>query len=103
MSLLGIESAGDKAPNLAVPARRAWKGFKFRYRHGEATFEVTVSQSADAGRTPSVRVDGTLQSDNSIPLAAGWRCPFGSGSRRPGAHGLTLARLPARLRAISAD
>jgi cellobiose phosphorylase len=67
-SLLGIELVGGKlriSPRL--PA--AWKGFTLRYRHGETTFDVTVAQSADATQTPSVWVDGELQSDNTIPLA----------------------------------
>jgi len=66
-SLLGIELAGDKL-RISPRLPPAWKGFKFQYRHGEATFDVTVSQSADAGAA-GVWVDGTLQSDNTIPLA----------------------------------
>jgi cellobiose phosphorylase len=67
-SLLGIELVAGKlriSPCLPAP----WKGFKFRYRHGETTFDVTVSQSAEASRTPSVSFDGELQSDNTIPVA----------------------------------
>ena len=67
-SLLGIELVADKL-RIAPCLPAAWKGFKLRYRHGETTYDVTVSQNADASRTPSVWVDGELQSDNTIPLA----------------------------------
>ncbi len=67
-SLLGIELVGDKL-RIAPCLPAAWSGFKLRYRHGETTYDVTVSQTADASRTPSVWVDGELQSDNTIPLS----------------------------------
>jgi len=66
-SLLGIELVVDKlriAPRL--PA--AWKGFKFRYRFGETTYDVTVTQTDSAEPTPKVWLDGEQQSDNTITL-----------------------------------
>jgi cellobiose phosphorylase len=67
-SLLGIERAADKlhiSPHLPAD----WTGFKFRYRYGETTYDVTVSRVAGAGDAPAVRVDGELQTDNAIPLS----------------------------------
>ena len=66
-SLLGIEREADRlriSPSLPAD----WKGFKFSYRYGETSYDVTVSRTADPSDEPSLRVDGELQADNAIAL-----------------------------------
>jgi cellobiose phosphorylase len=67
-SLLGIELVSGKL-RISPWLPRAWTEFKLHYRHGETTYELTVSQTDSASRQPSVWVDGVLQSDNTIPLS----------------------------------
>jgi cellobiose phosphorylase len=67
-SLLGIELVADKL-RVSPVLPSAWKGFKFRYRHGETIYAVSVSQAEGASAKPAVRVDGVLQGDNTIPLS----------------------------------
>jgi cellobiose phosphorylase len=67
-SLLGIELAADKLRiSPCLPA--AWEGFVFRYRYGETTYNVSVTQADGAEGKPTVRVDGNLQADNTIPMS----------------------------------
>jgi cellobiose phosphorylase len=66
-SLLGIDLTVDRL-RISPCLPTAWKGFKFRYRYRETTYDVTVTRTDAASREPIVRVDGKLQSGNAIPL-----------------------------------
>ncbi|MEO8675191.1 MAG: glucoamylase family protein, partial [Casimicrobiaceae bacterium] len=66
-SLLGIElAAGALRVAPCLPAD--WKTFKVHYRFRETMYHITVTQAEPADLAPSVRVDGELQSGNTIPL-----------------------------------
>jgi len=48
----------------------AWPGFEMKYRHGSATYRISVDNSAGTGcGVRSVELDGQRLSDNLVPLA----------------------------------
>jgi cellobiose phosphorylase len=66
-SLLGLRLEVDKlrfAPCLPAD----WDEFKIHYRYRETAYHIVVRQSADAGTTARITIDGAAQTDDAITL-----------------------------------
>jgi len=67
-SLLGLRLEGDKLRvEPCLPAD--WEGFTVHYRYRETVYHIKVVQGHAGEEKGSVTVDGTVQQEQSIPLA----------------------------------
>jgi cellobiose phosphorylase len=67
-TLLGLTLADDKLYfKPCLPAE--WSKFKIKYRHGETTYDITVTQAVGDEGNESLTIDGVRQQDLTIALA----------------------------------
>jgi cyclic beta-1,2-glucan synthetase len=69
--VLGIKVCGDSLRvNPVIPGW--WEGFRLRYRHGEAVYEIQVDNPDRCERGVSwVEMDGKRLADGLVPLERG--------------------------------
>ncbi len=67
-AMLGFTKRGDRMTIVpCIPS--TWKGYELHYRHGSATYDITVANPNGATtQVASVTVDGTVVPDGGIPL-----------------------------------
>ncbi len=66
-SLLGLSLEVDRL-RLTPCIPKEWDGFKLHYRHRETVYHISVLQHPGDEGSMTVRVDGNVQKDNTIPL-----------------------------------
>jgi cyclic beta-1,2-glucan synthetase len=66
--ILGLQVRGDRLQiNPVIPG--SWDGFRLRYRHGEAVYDITVENPEGCERGVAwVELDGQRLGDGVIPL-----------------------------------
>ncbi|NMM29007.1 MAG: cyclic beta 1-2 glucan synthetase [Glaciimonas sp.] len=66
-SLLGLKLEGDKL-SITPCLPGDWSTYGLHYRYRDTMYRIKVTQSRDQDATDSVKVDGVLQLDGTIPL-----------------------------------